>query len=315
MAQDSDGFNRWDAAQTLAQRLLLAMIRDPAVEPPASFLDAFRRALVDAQAEPALRAEILTLPSEGYLGDQMEVVDVDGIHRAREALRAAIGGALRADLLALYRESVDEGPYEPTPEASGRRALKSLCLAYLVQTGDEEALALCQAQLDAHHNMTDVMAALRLFVDQGGEMRDLALADFYQRWSDDPLVLDKWFSIQATSSREDTLGEVRRLLAHPAYSNRNPNRVRSLVGAFCAGNQVRFHAADGGGYRFLREQVLELDPLNPQIASRLLQSMVRWRRFDPARQELMRAELGQILAVEDLSKDVYEVATKALADV
>jgi len=156
------------------------------------------------------------------------------------------------------------------------------------------------------------MAALRLLVDGGGAAAEEALAGFYSRWSAEPLVLDKWFGIQATSTRLDTLLRVSALLGHPAYDPRNPNRVRSLVGAFCAGNPVRFHAADGGGYRFLAERVLEIDPQNPQIASRLLQSLARWRRYDPARQDLMRGELERVLASPVLSRDSYEVASKCL---
>jgi aminopeptidase N len=313
MAHDGDGFSRWDAAQTLAQRLLLALVEVPDAPVPAGFLDAFRRALTDRAADPALLAEILTLPSEPYLGDQMPVVDVDGIHRAREWLKGRIAEALRAELLAVYEQHRETGPYAPAPEAMGRRALKNLCLGYLMQSGDPQALALCRAQLDAGHNMTDEIAALRLLADAGGEVGEEALAAFFARWAGDPLVLDKWFAIQATSTAADTLERVQGLLGHPAYSLTNPNRVRSLVGAFCMGNQVRFHAADGAGYRFLRERVLELDPVNPQIAARLLQAMVRWRRFDPGRQALMRAELEAIVETEELSKDVYELASKGLA--
>ncbi len=313
MAHDSDGFNRWDAAQMLAQRILLALVSEPREPLPDGFIDAFRRALADRDTDQALLADILSLPSEAYLGDQMDTVDVDGIHLAREMLKARIAAELHADLLALYRRNPETGPYQPTPAAIGRRALKNLCLDYLMQSGDPDVLGLCRSQLEASHNMTDVISALRLLVDAGGNAGEDALDGFYQRWAADQLVLDKWFAVQATSKRVDTLERVRRLMSHPDYSTTNPNRVRSLVGAFCIGNQVRFHDADGGGYGFLRERVLELDPVNPQIASRLLQAMIRWRRFDADRQTLMRAELEHILGVEALSKDVYEVASKGLA--
>jgi aminopeptidase N len=313
MARDGDGFNRWDAAQTLCQRLLLALVADENAQVPPGFLDAFRRALTDPEGDSALLAEILTLPGESYLGDQMGVVDVDGIHRARESLKGRIAAALRGEFLAVYRDSGEAGPYEPSPKAIGRRALKNLCLGYLMQGGDREAHGLCLAQFESGHNMTDQIAALRLLVDAGGAAGEQALAAFYDRWGGDKLVLDKWFAVQATAKPEDTLDRVRMLLGHPAFSITNPNRVRSLVGAFCTGNQVRFHAADGAGYRFLRERVLELDPVNPQIASRLLQAMARWSRFDAGRQAMMRDELERVLEVEELSKDVYEVASKALA--
>ncbi len=311
MAHDSDGFNRWDSAQTLAQRLILRLVAEPGGEVPAGFLDSFRRALTDATAGPALLAEVLTLPAEGYLGDQMTEVDVDGIHAAREALRSGIALGLGAELRAAYEANRETGPFDLSPASMGRRSLKNLCLWYLAATG-ADGLALAQAQYGAADNMTDVMAALRLLVDGGGAAAEEALAGFYSRWSAEPLVLDKWFGIQATSTRLDTLLRVSALLGHPAYDPRNPNRVRSLVGAFCAGNPVRFHAADGGGYRFLAERVLEIDPQNPQIASRLLQSLARWRRYDPARQDLMRGELERVLASPVLSRDSYEVASKCL---
>ena len=314
MAHDRDGFARWDAAQTLMQRVLLRQVADPAATVPAAFFDACRRAFADAGCEPALRAELLTLPGESYLADQMTVVDVDGIHRARETLRRQIGEELAADLRAGYLELAETGPYAFTPEGRGRRALKNVALGYLMAAGGGEALGLARDQFEAAHNMTDVMAALGLLVDHGGPDGAAALAEFYARWNREALVIDKWFSLQATSARPETLGRVNALMGHPDFSLRNPNRVRSLIGAFCTANPVRFHAADGSGYRFLADRVLELDPLNPQIAARLLKSMVRWRRYDPARQGLMRGELARVLAAEVLSKDAYEVASKALAD-
>jgi aminopeptidase N len=219
---------------------------------------------------------------------------------------------LSQELLEVYRDNREAGAFLLTPEAAGRRALKNLALYYLMQAGEQEALALCQTQFAAAHNMTDVMAALRLLVDHEGPEGAKALQDFYRRWSAEPLVLNKWFSVQATSPRIDALARVIELMGHADFSLRNPNRVRSLVGAFCGANQVRFHAADGGGYRFLADRVLELDPLNPQIASSLLKTMIRWRRFDPGRQALMHAEIKRISACEELSKDVFEVASKAL---
>ncbi|WP_020506181.1 aminopeptidase N [Lamprocystis purpurea] len=314
MAHDTDGFARWDAAQSLMQRILLGLVASPRKSVPTAFFAAFRDTLLDARGEPALRAEVLTLPGESYLADQMAVVDVDGIHRAGESLRRRIGEELAADLLSVYTAQAESGPYAFTPAAIGRRALKNLTLSYLMAADAPNAVTLCRDQFAAAHNMTDVMAALRLLVDHGGAAGEEALAAFYDRWSAQPLVIDKWFSIQATSSRADVLERVVGLMTHADFSMRNPNRVRSLIGAFCTANPVRFHAADGAGYRFLADRILELDPLNPQIASRLLKSMSRWRRYDPARQALMRAEIARILAVDALSKDVYEVAAKTLED-
>ncbi len=312
MAHDRDGFNRWDAAQTLMQRLLLEQVARPEARIPESFFTAFQRALTDTSAEQALLAEVLTLPGESYLADQMEVADVEGIHRAREHLRAGIADRLREELLRVYRDNAERGPYAPTPEAIGRRALKNLALAYLTASPDAQALDLARAQFAAGDNMTDVMAALRPLVDHGGAVREQALETFHRRWAGESLVIDKWFSVQATSRLADTLERVIELTRHPDFSMLNPNRMRSLVGAFSAGNPVGFHAANGAGYRFLADQVLSLDPLNPQLAARLLRGLIRWRRFDPGRQALMRAEIARVLDADALSRDSYEVASKAL---
>jgi len=316
MAHDSDGFNRWDAAQGLAVRLLLAMVEDPDKPVPEAFIAAFRRALLDTAADQALIAEVLTLPSESYLGDQMTVVDVDAIHRAREALAAAIGTQLRDDLLALFEANQEPAGFDLTPAAMGRRALRNTLLGYLMRSPDAQILERCQEQFDAGRNMTDVMAALRCLADAEpevvGDAGERALADFYERWSEDALVLDKWFALQAQSSRTDTLQRVERLMGHEKFSLTNPNRVRALIGAFAVGNVLRFHAADGSGYAFLADRILDLDPLNPQIAARLLYPMTRWRRYEDARQALMREQLERIMEVEGLSNDVYEVVSKTL---
>ncbi len=316
MAHDSDGFNRWDAAQTLALRLLLAMVQDEGLSASDGFIAAFRRALLDTRADHPLLAEVLALPSEAYIGDQMAVVDVDGIHRARETLAGTLAEALRDDLLAVYRRNQDEGAFDPGPAAVGRRALKNRALGYLMHAPDAQGVELCQAQFEAGENMTDVIAALSMLVELPGQGADgigeRALASFYQRWAGDQLVLDKWFAIQATAAREDALSRVEALMLHPDFSLSNPNRVRSLIGAFATGNPVRFHAQDGAGYRFLAERILELDPLNPQIAARLLHPMTRWRRYDPVRQDLMRQQLERIADGEGLSNDLYEVVTKCL---
>jgi aminopeptidase N len=318
MAHDSDGFNRWDAAQSLSVRLLLQLVAEPGTPVPEAYLDAVRGALAQdgPDADRALLAEVLTLPSESYLGDQMTVVDVDGIHRARERLAAAFGAQLRDDLLVALERNQEPGEYDLSPAAMGRRALRNCALGYLMRAPTPEIVHRCRAQFEAGHNMTDVIAALRCLLDADPEhvddAGDAALAAFFERWSDDALVLDKWFALQAQSSRPDTLMRVEALLAHPKFSLTNPNRVRSLIGAFAVGNPLRFHAVDGAGYRFLADRIVELDPLNPQIASRLLYPMTRWRRYDDIRQALMRAQLERILEVEGLSNDVYEVVSKSL---
>jgi aminopeptidase N len=315
MAHDSDGFNRWDAAQTLVRRVLLEMVdayrRGIEMAVPQGLLEAFGQTLSRSHAEPALAAEILSMPPIGYLGDFMDTVDVDALHLARETLRVSVGRALYAELQQAYQALDDTGPYRPEPDAIGRRSLRNCVLGYLVAAGGEAGIALCRAQYDAGHNMTDVLAAMRLLADHDHPDRDAVLADFEARWRADPLVMDKWFAVQAMSTRSDVLAEVRRLQGHPVFSLHNPNRVRALIGSFANANPLRFHAADGSGYAFLREQVLALDPANPQVAARLLRAIARWRRYDAGRQDKMRAVLEAVVAA-GVSKDLYEIASKSL---
>jgi aminopeptidase N len=256
-------------------------------------------------------AEVLNLPGISYLGDFMETVDIDALYLARQHLRQVIGHELDAELRDTYERMSDDRSYRPTPEDIGRRSLKNRALAYLMASGDAQAARLCEAQYQAQHNMTDVMAALALLTDSELPARDHALVDFERRWRGDPLVMDKWFAVQALSTRTDTLAQVRQLMAHPAFSMHNPNKVRALVGSFANANPVRFHAADGSGYTFLQEQVLALDPANPQIAARLLRAVSRWQRYDEGRQEKMRVVLEGVAAAK-VSKDVYEIAVKSL---
>jgi aminopeptidase N len=315
MANDSDGFNRWDAAQTLSRRVLLEMVdnyqRGIEMAVPDGLIEAFRGALLSEDAEPALLAEVLSLPSIAYLGDFMATVDIDALHLARDTLRIAIGRALGDELHAIYRRMDDGAPYAPTAEAIGRRSLKNRVLGYLAVAAGLQGGELCHAQYLRQHSMTDVMAALSLLADSDHPARSEVLADFERRWQGDPLVMDKWFGVQAMSSRADTLEQVYRLMSHPAFSMRNPNKVRALIGSFANANPVRFHAADGSGYAFLQAQVLALDPANPQIAARLLRAISRWRRYDEGRQARMRAVLEAVAAAE-VSKDVYEIAAKSL---
>ena len=195
----------------------------------------------------------------------------------------------------------------------GRRSLKNLCLSYLMELPREEIRQGCMEQFTTAGNMTDAMAALQALTNCDCPEREPALDAFYRKWRDQPLVVDKWFSLQATSRLPDTLQRVERLMRHPDFDIRNPNRVRALIGAFCQGNPARFHELGGAGYRFLADRVLELDGINPQVAARLLNPLTRWRRYDERRRQLIKTELERVLAAEKLSRDVYEVASKALA--
>jgi aminopeptidase N len=317
MAHDTDPFNRWEAGQQLALGIMLRGIagRHAGVPfgVPASFIDAFARVLEDAQADPAFAAESLTLPAESYVAEQLDVVDPDAVHEVRVAMRRTIASHLRDRLLATYRAMAAAGPYSPDAASAGRRALRNLCLGYLMELDDDEVRALCMAQFGTADNMTDTMAALTALANTACDERERALTAFYDRWKDEALVLDKWFAVQASSRLPDTLARVRTLTEHRAFDVRNPNRVRALIGTFAQANPVRFHASDGEGYRFVAELVVELDALNPQVAARLARAFDRWKRFDAGRQAHARAALEQIRDRTGLSKDVTEVVSRALA--
>jgi aminopeptidase N len=309
MAHDSDAFNRWEAGQRLATGLLLGA----GGEAPQSFIDAFARVLKDCSKDPAFATEALNLPSEVTLAEQVAVVDPDALHAARNGLRRRLAAALRSELLATHRAMAVSGPYSPAAAAAGKRSLRNLCLGLLMELNDDEVRALCLKQFETADNMTDAMAALTFLANTDCPERVPALDSVYGKWKHEPLVVDKWLAVQATSRLPGTLAEVKRLTGHPAFDLRNPNKIYALIRAFVAGNHVRFHAADGGGYAFAADQVIAIDKLNPQVASRVARCFDRWRKFDAGRQAHARAALERIRGTEGLSRDVGEIVGKALA--
>ncbi|EGY00093.1 aminopeptidase N [Nitrospirillum viridazoti Y2] len=315
-AHDSDAFNRWEAGQTLATRLILADVdaraKGAETAVPRAYIDATAQTLARAGEDRAFAALALALPTEGYLGQQRATVDVDGIHAARLALRRTLARELNGAFRKAYDGNRTDGAFTITPDAMGRRALKNAALAYLMALDDAPARALCLAQYQGATTMTDAIAALALIADSAMDERAACLADFADRWKHEALVMDKWFAVQALSDRPDTLDRVRSLMDHPSFSIRNPNKVYALVGSF-AGNPSKFHAADGSGYAFLADTVLTLDKLNPQVASRMVKPLARWRPYDSGRQEHAKAALGRIVGATGLSRDVYEIASKSLA--
>ena len=348
IANETDPFNRWDAVQEYSTKLMLRMVEervadakagadaggdrlagtgagDAGKEPrpgtdagtgaglPDEFVLALRALLLDESLDPAFIAEALALPSESNLADRMEVIAVEAIHEVRESVKATL--ALRlGDAFASVREANRlRGPYRFEAEDAGRRALKNLCLGYLMELDDPAVRADCRRQLESADNMTDALAALACFANSRRPERDERLDWFQERWKDDPLVLDKWFTLQATSRLSGAIHRVRTLIRHRAFDVENPNRVRALIGAFCHANQRRFHDASGEGYVFLSSYVLAIDAFNPQTAARLLGAASHWRRLDPPRRALLRAELEHVRAAPKLSKDCYEVVSKFLA--
>ena len=303
MAQDDDPFNRWEAGQRLATATLL----EGNGAPSAAFLAAAKDVLDDP--DPAFAAEALNLPSEIFLAEQLEVVDPEALHEARNRLRREIARFLRQDFLSRYEALAGKGPYSPDAVSAGKRALRNLCLGYLVEIGES---ALAYAQFRTADNMTDAMAALAALANVDCVERQPALDAFYAKWKDEPLVVDKWLAVQATSRLPGTLARVKQLLSHPAFDIKVPNRVYALIRAF-ASNHVRFHAADGSGYAFLADQVIALNALNPQVAARMARGFDRWRKFDDGRKARAKAALERIRDSKGLTRDVAEIVTKALA--
>src|SRR3954447_320853 len=316
---DTDPVARWDAGQQVAIRVLLDRVAAhqsgqpmPALDP--DLVAAMRETLSDADRDPAFAGEALFLPSEMTLADEMKTVDVVAIHAARESARYELGDALRDQFAAAYRELSDSGPYRIDARSIGRRVLRNVALSYIAAGDWREGARFAKAQFDAAANMTDVLAALGVLVHTDCPDRAQALAACYERWRDDPLVLDKWFAMQARSSLPGTIEAVRELAWHPDFNRSNPNRVRALVGAFAQGNQLHFHDASGKGYLFLADEVIAMDKTNATTAARLVQPLGQWRRYDAARQGLMRAQLDRILATPGLSANTYEMVSKSLGE-
>jgi aminopeptidase N len=318
MMHDSDPFNRWQAAQTYALNLLTAAARRGGKYELARGKEAARLANAlgatarDAGLLPAYRAEFLKLPTESDVARELaRDVDTDAVHQARETLRATIGKESREILARLYEETVPTGPYSPDPESAGLRALRSATLDLLAATGETSEIARAERHYREAANMTDAIAALSILSHVAGPARDQALDHFYARWQDEPLVLDKWFAVQARAARPDSVETVRALLSHPKFSLKNPNRIRALIGSFAHANPTGFNRADGTGFRLLAEQALVIDGFNPHVAARLLGAFESWRTLEPGRRARARAVLED-LAAKSLSTDSYEIVTKTL---
>lgn len=317
MVNDKDSFNRWDAGQKLIINILLELVADiqqnNQLVLSSLLVNQFERILTDKKLDPALVAKMLRLPTENYLAAQMTTPDVDAIHQAREFLKRNIAVSLKGLFNQTYEKLSIRKAYDFNADDMAMRSLKNVCLSYLVASGDPMQLQRCLRQMKQADNMTELLAGLRLMVDQSGLERENALRSFYEQWKQDRQVVDKWLAVQAASTLPDTLIRVKGLMKHEAFSIKNPNNVRALIGMFCRNNPVHFHAKDGSGYRFLAEQILVLDKLNPQVAARMLGALNSWRRYDEQRQQLMKQALESIAEQQDLSADVYEIVTKYLA--
>ncbi|MGE8353056.1 MAG: aminopeptidase N [Pseudomonas protegens] len=321
MQHDSDGFNRWDAGQQLAVQVLQELIaqhqQGQALVMDKRLVTALGTVLADDSLDQAMVAEMLSLPGEAYLTEISEVADVEAIHAAREFARQQLADSLFDALWKRYQanRAVSKATaYVAESEHFARRALQNIALSYLMLTRKPEVLAVAIEQFDSADNMTERLTALAVLVNSPFEAEKAqALAVFAENFKDNALVMDQWFSVQAGSPLPGGLERVKALMQHPAFNIKNPNKVRALVGAFAGQNLINFHAADGSGYRFLADLVIQLNGFNPQIASRQLAPLTRWRKYDSARQALMKGELERIRASGELSSDVFEVVSKSLA--
>jgi aminopeptidase N len=316
-AHDPDPFNRWQAVQSLASGVLSDAATNQAgkARTDAGLIEALGAILAEQTLEPAFVAQALSLPSEADIArDIGRDVDPDAVLAARTALRVRIGQALHDALAAMHRRMSDNAPYSPDAASAGRRALKNVCLDLLAADGGEDGIMLAARQFAAADNMTDRMAALATLALHDRPERADALADFYRRYEGDPLVIDKWFSLQAAIPERATLDRVRKLTAHPAFSFSNPNRLRALIGAFAQLNQTQFNRPDGAGYAFLADTVLALDLKNPQVAARLLSAFKSWRALEPGRRARAEATLRRVAAAQNLSRDVADIVRRALGE-
>jgi aminopeptidase N len=312
LAFDDDPFNRWQASQGLALRAIFGRLETGAMD-ARGISEALRLLIAKAEDDPAFVALALALPSEIDLAREKATdVDPDVLFDARMSLRAEIGRSLHSGLEAIYARFSGAGAYTPDAASAGRRALRNVALDLLAGGDSEKGRSLAMAQFETAGNMTDKLAALATLALLGGHAREEAFARFYAQYAGDPLVIDKWFSLQAMIPEETTTQRVLGLMTHPEFSMANPNRVRALIGAFASGNLTRFHALDGSGYDLLTSVVLEVDPKNPQLAARLLSALRSWRTMESRRRDLIEARLKHIVAQEGLSADLRDIATRAL---
>jgi aminopeptidase N len=307
---DTDVFNRWEASQKLASILLLSDIESTQIQPEAlTRLTSLYGELLNADLDSGLLAELITLPTQDHLGEQMQWIDVAAIHQVHCQWRINIAQKLRDQLLSTYQANLGE-QYVYTPAAVSKRRLKNICLYYLMALSDSEIQALCLSQYEQSDNMTDRLHALKLLLDSGYQ-DEACLGDFYHRASNHPSILNKWLFVQASCERSDALDRVKRLLNHPCYDEKNPNNVRALIYAFCTKNLVQFHRADGLGYQFLVDQILKIDQFNPHLSAQLIRPLTQWKRYIKKQGSLMHEQL-KFLIGQPLSKNLFEIVDKSL---
>ncbi len=314
MSYDTDSYNRWDATQVISNQVIKeayeALCKGEEPSCPPFFIVAISKVLTDGNTDPALLAEALSLPGLKTIMVLMEDIQVNKAHQAREFIKQSLAEALEVEFLSIYNQNFVTGNYQVVSEDVAKRSLKNTCLSYLMCTKNPDILRLCKKQYFDANNMTDSISALSLYVHNQAEGYQDLLKDFFEKWQNNALVMDKWFIVQATSPAENTLNNVKQLMKHPLFNLENPNKVRSLIGAFSSNNLIGFNTQEG--YQFLADQVLVLNSLNPQMASRMVSIFNSWKKLDKSLRVLVKPELKRIHSSKNLSPDVFEIVDKAL---
>ena len=317
MTQEKDPFVAWDAGQEYSTRLILNLIAltqsEANINLDQQYVTGIKEILLNEKLEPALRAELLKLPSENDLAQRMEVIDIVNIHLVRSHVINCLGGELKDYFVDMYYKMLNGlSNFDLSTTAMGRRSLASVCLSYMTATRDLELLELAYKQAIGANSMTLTIAGLNALNDIDCIQREKGLGNFFQKWQGKPLELDKWFALNASSTLPITFERVSGLVSTPEFDITNPNRVRSLIGTFATNNPINFHGSDGKGYKMLADYVIFLDSMNPQVAARLAIPLTRWRSHTMNRQNLMIKQLQRIINIEKVSSDVFEIVDKGL---
>jgi aminopeptidase N len=317
MSKDSDPFNRWEAGFQFGLSILLELtsgiFEGKDYQIPQSYLDALTSTLTDPSLDNHLKALVLTCPSEKAIAQASQVIQVEAIHQAHQQMREAICDHAGSVLNETYHQCMSNEPYSPDAKSAGRRALKNTALSLLNAGNSSSSLDLAQSQFANADNMTDTMGALSVLNNKVGPERDVAFSQFYERWSKDSMVIDKWFSLQAQSSLPNTFERVQELMNDTAFSKTNPNKIHALVGAFARRNQLRFHRPDGAAYSFLADLILEIDSFNPEMAAGIMEVFANWRKYESKQKRLMHEQISRIATSTSLSPNLFEITTKTLA--
>ena len=315
MINDQDPVNRWDASQKLMTNIFLRLYKDFVAKKTHILSEVwgrlFKTILGDNKIDPALAALMLQIPSDNYFLETLPSVDVETLHNVREFIKLELAKVLKTELLECYKNNTETKPYSIDPISMGKRALKNLCLLYLMHLNTPDIFELCLRQLERADNLTDVQACLGALANSNYDLKEKILETYYQRWQDQPNLVNKWLLLNATIKLPGTLQRVQQLMLHPAFNIKNPNKVRSLLRVFCENNLINFHLIDGAGYKFLADQVLVIDKFNPQLAASITIPLTQGQKFDKKRQQLMQQQLIRISQEPKLSKNVYEIVNKA----